>query len=162
MLNTAMTLTGAGCNGVNPEELIYIEPPHLEGVFDRSIAAIKKLAELKNTALSLSPLIVYPQLLPLPNWSRKDSTAGKQNAAHAVIISMELRKMRKLLVDQNVALLFVSQLKDNPRAAYGNTHHKLGGDAIWFHSGLMLRLLGLLIRRLKTPIHGPTKTTRPR
>lgn len=55
--------------------------------------------------------------------------------------------MGKRLVDQNVALLFVSQLKDNPRASYGNTHHKLGGNAIWFHSGLMLEVARTAYKR---------------
>jgi recombination protein RecA len=127
--------------GVKPEELIYPEVPHLESVFDQTITIIKEV----NKADSDIPIIIAIDSVSASptaaELEQEDSTASKQAAEHAKIISLGLRKISNLIFDHNVALLFVSQLKDNPRGGYGDTKSKLGGHAIEFHSALMLELV---------------------
>lgn len=126
---------------VNPEELIYLDPPHLEGCFDQACSVIRTIKDIDKTVpvfMAVDSVSANPTASEL---EQEDSTASKQAAEHARIISAGLRKISKLIWEQNVALLFVSQLKDNPRAlAWGNTASKIGGNAIWFHAALMLEV----------------------
>lgn len=126
--------------GVNPEQLILIQPEHLQGLFDKLRFAVKLVKEEQPT----TPIfIVVDSVSASPTAAEveeEDSTGGKQRAAHAVIISEGLRKISDVIWNQNVSLLFVSQLKDNPGVMYGAGRHKLGGRAIEFHAGLMLKV----------------------
>lgn len=77
-------------HGVNPEDLIYMEPPHLEAVFDRTVAAIKKIKEVGSNVpvfIAIDSVLAAPAAAEL---EMEDSTAGKQNAAHAATIRMSL------------------------------------------------------------------------
>jgi len=68
----------------------------------------------------------------------EDSTGSQARGLHARIISQGLRKLSNLIWNESVALLFVSQLKDNPGIMYGTNKSKIGGHAIDFHAGLLL------------------------
>jgi recombination protein RecA len=125
---------------VKPEELIYLDPPHLEGAFDQSIAAIKTIRKVSAETpvfIAIDSVSANPTAAEL---ELEDSTASKQAAEHAKIIALGLRRASGLIHKENVALLFVSQLKDNPRASWGNTTHKIGGSAIDFSAGLELEV----------------------
>jgi len=128
-------------HGVLPEELIYLDPPHLQGVFDETIMAIKTVRKLSSTV----PIFIAVDSVSAPptasELEQEDSTASKQSAEHAVIISEGLRRASSLIHQETVSLLFVSQLKDNPRASWGKTTHKIGGSAIDFSAGLLLELV---------------------
>lgn len=126
--------------GVKPEELIYLDPDHLQGAFDEAILCINKVRELNSTVPMFIAVDSVSALPTAAELEKEDSTASKQSAEHAVVISEGLRRASKLIHDQNVALLFVSQLKDNPRASWGKTTHKIGGSAIDFSAGLLLEL----------------------
>lgn len=125
---------------VIPDELIYLDPPHLEGVFDETIVAIKTI---RDSGSEMPIFLAVDSVSAVPTAAEmevEDSTSSKQSAAHAVIISEGLRRMSKLIHQQNVAVVFVSQLKDNPRASWGKTTSKIGGSAIDFSAGLLLEL----------------------
>lgn len=126
--------------GVDPEHLILIEPEHLEGLFDRLRFAIKIIRDEQTT----TPIFIAVDSLSATPTSgeleEEDSTSGKQRAAHAKIIAEGLRKISNEVFNQNVALLFVSQLKDDPGMMFGANKHKLGGHAVEFHAGLMLEV----------------------
>jgi recombination protein RecA len=125
---------------VDPERLILICPEHLQGLFDKLRFAVNLIKEDQPT----TPIfIVIDSVSASPTaeeLEEEDSTSGKQRAAHAKVISEGLRKISDLIWNQNVSLLFVSQLKDNPGVMYGANRHKLGGHAIEFHAGLMLEV----------------------
>lgn len=126
--------------GVDPEHLILIEPQHLEGLFDRLRCVIKIIREEETN----TPIFIAVDSLSATPTSgeleEEDSTSGKQRAAHAKIIAEGLRKISNEVFNQNVALLFVSQLKDDPGMTFGANKHKLGGHAVEFHAGLMLEV----------------------
>jgi len=145
-------------HGVDPERLILPRPPHLQGVFDYIKLAITKIKEVQ----SATPVfIAVDSVSGAPSASEvesEDSTEGKQRAEHAKIISEGLRKLSGLIWDQNVALVFVSQLKDNPGIMYGTQKSKIGGHAIEFHAGLMVeaRRKGYLKEGGKDTTYGQT------
>lgn len=125
---------------VNTDNLILLEPSTLEQSFDMTREVIKVFREES----SVEPIFVaYDSVSALPTNSeleQEDSSASSASAEHARIISRELRKIGGMVKDQNVCLTFVSQLKDNPRASWGDTESILGGSAIKFHAGLRLKL----------------------
>lgn len=126
--------------GVDPEHLILIEPKHLEGLFDRLravIGIIRKEEDNTPIFIAVDSLSATPTSGEL---EEEDSTSGKQRAAHAKLIAEGLRKISNEVFNQNVSLLFVSQLKDDPGMMYGANKHKLGGHAVEFHAGLMLEV----------------------
>jgi recombination protein RecA len=125
---------------VIPDELIYLDPPHLQGVFDEVIMVIKKVRESQS---DLPIFVAVDSVSAVPTAAElevEDSTESKQSAAHAVIISEGMRRISTLLHKQNVAIVFVSQLKENPRASWGKTSSKIGGSAIDFSAGLLIEL----------------------
>lgn len=141
---------------VNPETLILLEPPNLEKVFDYTTSAVKQIREEQSEIpvfIAVDSVSASPTSAEL---EQEDSSASKQRAEHAKIISQGLRKLTNLIWDQNVSLLFVSQLKDNPGGGYGSTKSKLGGSAIEFHSGLQLEVSRTSFKKEKEKTIGIT------
>jgi recombination protein RecA len=126
--------------GVEPSELILIEPQHMQELFDQLKFVVEKINEEQP---SVPIFIIVDSISATPSAEEveeEDSTSGKQRGQHAKIISEGLRKVVNLVWNQNTALVFVSQLKDNPGIMYGTNKHKLGGHAIEFHSGLQIEV----------------------
>lgn len=124
--------------GVNPEQLLLLQPPDIESVFDQLKSAIKVIREVGNTA----PLIaIVDSVSSQPSHKeieRTDGTESKQMAEHAKIISSGCRQLTPIIKKESVGVVFVSQLRDNPGQMYGANSHKLGGKAINFHAGLLV------------------------
>lgn len=125
---------------VDTESLILTEPETLEESFDQTRDIIHGLRDCE---LEAPALVVYDSVSAIPTKAeleQEDSSASRQSAEHATIISREMRKITQVLKNQKISLLFVSQLKDNPRASWGNTDSIIGGSAIKFHAGLRIKL----------------------
>ena len=124
--------------GVDPEHLVLLQPQHLEAVFDEIQFVIEVVKESKDP----TPMfIVVDSVSATPSSAElemEDSAGSQARGLHARIISQGLRKLSNLIWHENVALLFVSQLKDNPGIMYGTNKSKIGGHAIDFHAGLLL------------------------
>lgn len=148
--------TWATEHGVNPEKLILLQPPHLQGVFDYIKSAIVRIKELQSAVPVFIAVDSVSGSATASEIESEDSTEGKQRAEHAKIISEGLRKLSNLIWDQNVALVFVSQLKDNPGIMYGTNKSKIGGHAIEFHASLMVeaRRKGYLKEQGKDTTYG--------
>lgn len=125
---------------VNTDELMVLEPDSLEDSFDMTRAVIEGFREADSTA----PIFVaYDSVSALPTVAeteKEDSSGSSASAGHARIISEQLRRITGLVKNQTVSLLFVSQLKDNPRATWGDAESILGGSAIKFHAALRLKV----------------------
>jgi protein RecA len=124
--------------GVDSQQLLCLDPPTIEAVFDHIKAAITVVRESGNE----SPIIVVVDSVSAqPSFKeseRTDGTESKQMAEHAKIISAGCRELSHIIKNGNAAVVFVSQLRDNPGKMYGENSHKLGGKAIEFHSGLLI------------------------
>jgi protein RecA len=124
--------------GVDPDKLLCLHPENIEAVFDHMKAAIEIVREMKND----SPIVmVVDSVSGQPSFKEsetKDGTESRQMAEHAKIISAGVRRNAHIVWNENVAVIFISQLRDNPGIMYGTNTHKLGGKAIEFHSGLLV------------------------
>lgn len=124
---------------VKPEELILLSPRHLEAMFDQ----IRVIIDVSSSSSGGAPvLIVVDSVSALPTSSeleREDSSASKQRAEHAKVLSEGLRVITNLIWEKNVALVFISQQKDNPGMTYGQGKGKLGGHAIDLHASLLIK-----------------------
>lgn len=123
--------------GVNPDDLLCLHPENIESVFDQLKAAIQVVREMKQTAPIVAIIDSVSSAPSFKEVERTDGTESKQMAEHAKIISSGCRQLGNIW-DDNVAVIFVSQLRDNPGTMYGTNTHKLGGKAIEFHCGLMV------------------------
>lgn len=124
--------------GVDPEHLILLQPQHLEALFDEILYLIEIVKDSKDP----TPMFIVADSVSATPASAElemeDSTGSQARGLHARIISQGLRKLSNLIWNESVALLFVSQLKDNPGIMYGTNKSKIGGHAIDFHAGLLL------------------------
>jgi len=127
-------------HGVNPELLIILTPPHIQAIFDQTLALIDVLKEDRDDDFSMLTIVDSVSATPTSEeLAQEDSTAGKQRAQHAKALSEGLRKITDKLWNENMAMVLISQLKDNPGIMYGTNTHKLGGSAIDYHAGLLMR-----------------------
>ncbi len=120
------------------KHLILTQPKHLEELFDQlkfMIQLIKDDQPEVPVFIAVDSVSAAPAAAEL---EMEDSTEGKQRGLHAKIISEGLRKLTNLIWNQNVALVLVSQSKDNPGMMYGALKSKIGGHAIEFHAALMV------------------------
>jgi len=131
---------------VQPDELILVKPEHLEQTFDQMIFIVNLIKKERSTTpmfIAVDSISAVPASAEL---AQEDSTEGKQRALHAKIISEGLRKLTNLIWDENIAVVFVSQMKDNPAAMFGGKS-KLGGHAIEFHAALLLETKKLATKK---------------
>lgn len=125
--------------GVNPELLILIQPEHVEEIFDHLRVMLDILASDKKDIPMLTVVDSVSAAATSAELEQEDSTAGKARGGHAKALSEGLRKIGNDIWDKKMALVFISQLKDNPGIMYGSGKHKIGGHAIDFHAGLLLQ-----------------------
>lgn len=140
---------------VDPDSLVLGEPDSLEESFDMTRDIISQFS----TGITSPTLVVYDSISALPSTSeleQEDSSSSQAQGIHARIISRELRKTGPLVKNKNVCLLFVSQLRDNPRASWGNTESILGGNALKFHAGLWIKLAAIKTLKVKEEAIGFT------
>lgn len=143
--------------GAKPSEIIPMPYPHLEGMFDNARHTISKIAEI-NGDEKTPILIIIDSVSALPTaaeMNMEDSSAPGQRAAHASAISRGLRQLSNLIWDRNVALVFLSQMKDDP-SQYGSGKSKIGGAAINFHAGLLLEVTKTAFLKDGAKVNGQT------
>lgn len=135
--------------GVDPELLILLQPKHVEQIFDYTHYLLEVLNEEKDSGVPILTVVdSISAISTSAELEQEDSTAGKQRAAHAKALSEGLRKLGNEIWDRNMALVFISQLKDNPGMMYGKGQSKLGGSAIDFHAALLLETHVLLRKKI--------------
>ena len=126
--------------GCNIETLVRLTPDHAQMFFDEVGICIKSVKESK---LPVPIVIICDTISNLPPYEelqREDSTEGIQAAALAKAISTGLRKLSNMIFMQDVALIFVSQLKVNPRASFGDKESVIGGGAIELLSSIRIKM----------------------
>lgn len=137
--------------GADPAGILMLHPEYVEETFDLIRQTIPKIREeYPNNAMAffIDSVSAQPTKAEI---DAEDSTDSKQRAMHATRISEGCRKVGNLAWDNYAALIFISQMKDNPGMMYGTNQHKLGGHALDFHCGLQLETRRLSY--LKTEKH---------
>jgi len=126
-------------HGIDPKKLILIHPLHLQDTFDKMIYLMGEIASYE-TGKPIFMAIDSMSIATAEETEQEDSTAGKQRGQHASIISAGIRRLSGPAYRNNVAMVFISQLKDNPGIMFGANKSKLGGHAVEFHGGLLLEV----------------------
>ena len=124
---------------VDTNALIDLRPDHAQGFFDQLRLCINFI---KKADANVPLVVICDSISMLPAYQelqQEDSTEGVQAAALATAISLGLRKISNLIWNEEVSLIFVSQLKDNPRASFGDKESIVGGNAIGFCSALRIK-----------------------
>lgn len=141
--------------GADPESILMLHPEYVEETFDLIRQIIPQIREeYPNNAMAffIDSVSAQPTKAEL---DAEDSTDSKQRAMHATRISEGCRKVGGLAWNNYAALIFISQLKDNPGMMYGTNQHKLGGHALDFHCGLQLETRRLsFLKNDKQSAHG--------
>jgi recombination protein RecA len=124
--------------GINPEELILVQDVNMEELFTSLDALIDKVEEGN---LPTPVCVVYDSITATKTRSeeeRKDKYNNQQPAQQAQVLSKSLRLILNRVVKNNIALVFLSQMRDNI-AGYASDVVP-GGRAVKFYSSLMLKV----------------------
>jgi len=132
---------------VDPERLILLQPLSIKDMFEQAAyicQAIRDSHSDKPFIVAIDSLSSFPTPEELEILDPKYKEEGKahfQMGLHARYVAKGLRILSNLIWDARVALLVVSQLKDNPMNPYSG--FKLGGEACNFHAALQLKTVKL-------------------
>ncbi len=124
--------------GINPEELILIQDINMEEMFISLEALITKVEE---GDIPTPVCVVYDSITATKTRSeeeKKDKYNNQQPAVQAQVLSKSLRLILNQVVKNNIALIFLSQMRDNI-AGYASDVVP-GGRAVKFYSSLMLKV----------------------
>ncbi len=126
-------------HGIDPKNLVLIHPLHLQDVFDKMLFLMDDIgSQEKGNPIFMA--VDSMSIATAEEMEAEDSTAGKQRGQHASVISQGIRKIQGRAYRNNVAVVFISQLKDNPGIMFGTNKSKLGGHAVEFHGGILLEV----------------------
>lgn len=124
--------------GINPEELILVQDINMEEMFTSLEALIDKVEE---GDIPTPVCVVYDSITATKTRSeeeKKDKYNNQQPAVQAQVLSRSLRLILNQVVKNNIALIFLSQMRDNV-AGYASDVVP-GGRAVKFYSSLMMKV----------------------
>lgn len=127
--------------GLDTAKLYLMDPDHLKAMFEQIAFLCKTIVERGITQPSLI-VIDSVSAFPVPEELEfleggKEKDASKAMGLHARYCAKGFRILSNLIWDSKVAIICVSQLKDNPMMPYAKS--KLGGAAVDFHAAVQLQ-----------------------
>lgn len=133
--------------GVKTDQLHVMQPPHLQAMFEQVAFLCSRIVESQVTvpviiavdSLSSFPTAEEIEFLEDKKASHDKKDPGRAIGLHARYCAKGLRILSDLIWKSNVAIVFVSQQKDNPMQLWGGGISKLGGAAVDFHAVVQLR-----------------------
>jgi recombination protein RecA len=132
----------AGKLGVKIDDIILSQPSYLENVYAMSHQIITKVAESrKKTKQRVPILIVLDSMNAAIAKAQYDGKWDDQHYAPQARVHSEcLPKLIPLVHKEDVALLFISQIRKNIGVQYGNDESTSGGKAPRFYASLILEV----------------------
>jgi len=129
--------------GVDVGSLIISQPPYLEKCLEIIDEAIEKVARYRIESGVRVPLLV---ILDSMNAAiSKDMYSGDYEdqtmASVARVYSQKLPKLIPKVSQEDVALVFISQVREKVGVMYGNKEEICGGRAPKFHASLILEVI---------------------
>lgn len=128
--------------GVNTEELIISQPPYLEKCFAVMECATKLMKKHRETTGERLPLLIM-----LDSMNASISKAefdgdweDQQMAAQARVFSRSLPKLIPIISQEDVALVFISQIREKIGVMWGNKEELSGGRGPKFYASLILNV----------------------
>lgn len=125
--------------GVNIDELVVVQPPHLEATFEKISQAIEISKRYRQQGMTVPMLIVLDSI---------DSTKAKAVieghwddqfvAPEPRVWSEKFPKLVPLLSKEDVALLLISQIRQKIGVMFGKKDKTAGGNAPRFYCSLLM------------------------
>lgn len=126
--------------GVDTKRLVIIQPPHLERVFETYGKVIEKAAAHRELTGQRSPILLV--LDSMNAAITKAQYEGKWDAKHrapqARVYSELLPKLMPKVHAEDVALLWISQIREKHNVQYGNPDIICGGNAPKFYASVII------------------------
>lgn len=125
--------------GLNPEEnLVYSVPDTVEDVF-KSIETIIRTTRKSDKGRLVT--IVWDSVAATSTKKEMEEDVGQANVAlMARTIGQGMRKIKRLLGHERIALIFLNQLRSKIGVVFGDPYTTPGGNAIPFFADVRIRL----------------------
>ena len=144
-------------SGVDSSRVLRYTPPTLEKSFQQIHVTTKNIRDLEEArGMEKKPIFFVFDSLTVPPCERElrendlpmDYSAAdwkkvvgrqEQPGERAKIISREMRKLQSMVVENDVTVYIVNQIRDKIGVLYGSPETTPGGKAMQFYSSLRLR-----------------------
>ncbi len=131
--------------GVNIDNLIIVQPPTLERIFEIIEKVIKKVNVLRKSSKEEIPVVVV--LDSMNAAITKSELNGEWDDVHvspqARVYSRLLPKLIPLVSKESIALLFISQERTKINVQYGQNITICGGKAPGFYASLIMKVISI-------------------
>jgi recombination protein RecA len=124
--------------GVNPENLIYIEPDNVESVF-KSVE--KVLAVVDTEKCTNKTLIVLDSVAAIPSKTQFEADFGEGAlGSHARALSAGFSKITSILGRRDCYFLAINQTRHKINSLWGDSLETSGGKALKFYASTRIEL----------------------
>jgi len=129
--------------GVDTSRLIITQPPHLEKVFSTMHDVVKKAAQHREkTGVRVPILFVLDSMnAAITKAQLEGEWTDKHMAPQARVFSELLPKIIPEISKEDIALLFISQVRSKMNIKYGDPDDIAGGKAARFYASLILKVV---------------------
>lgn len=124
--------------GVNTSTMLYTSPNSIEDIF----AFFEGCVEARNKVNADIPLLLIWDSVAASstNYEMENDYGKATMGQHAKMLSQGLRKFVRVISKQQIALLFLNQIRDKIGVMFGDKTTTCGGWAIQFYSSLRIGL----------------------
>lgn len=141
--------------GVDTKRLIISQPPYLEKLFALIDAVVKRAAAIRKARGRRVPILIIADSMNAFITKEMYEAEGydkKEVAGPPRVFSSLLPKIMPLVSKEDVALVFISQVRKKIGVMFGDDEEIAGGNAPKFYASLVLH-----VRRLAAEREGETK-----
>lgn len=136
--NAALDAARAAQLGVNPDELMVLQPETLED-------ACKMMEEAINFAREDFPdkivTIIFDSVAGIATKAEAEGEYGQHHMAqHAKIMGQALRKITGLIAQQNICLVIINQYRDNIGVTFGPSKTMIAEKPIRFFASVAMEI----------------------
>jgi recombination protein RecA len=125
--------------GVDIDHVIWAQPPYLEKFFQTAEGAIKRAGVLRKAGKRVPIIIVLDSMnAAITKAQFEGEWDQKHMAPQARVFSELLPKLMPEVHKEDVALLFISQVRKKMNVMFGNDEEIAGGNAPRFYASLIL------------------------
>lgn len=125
--------------GVNVDEMYYSTPNHLEGAFEVMAGVIKVFAKYADAKMDVPHIIILDSMNAAISKAEFEGEWEDQHMApQARVFSRLLPKLIPLVSKSNVALVWISQVRQKMNVTYGDADEIAGGKSARFYASLII------------------------
>jgi recombination protein RecA len=128
--------------GVDIKRLIISQPPYLEKVFDVIEGSINKMKKIREATGKRIPVLIV--LDSMNACIGKAEYEGDMESQHMAVVarlfSQKLPKILPLVSEEDIALVFISQVRKKFGVTFGDDEELAGGNAPKFYASLIIHV----------------------